>query len=1290
MMKLEKTLIELMALVGALSAQAIEVGETITWTNTGKGLTAAYGGYSAQSLALPATAELPAGSVVKIKKITLAQDRAFAPDGTPYNYYVIEGLGADGTSKQASDQVVRGEGDPLCGTSGHVNIVYNYSTAPEVVVGKGYTAYLRSGASGTAKNQTQRMCVFLTKDASSSAIDTTNGSYEYAAAYVIEAEVVSVATAAKPAKTIAINFNATAKDNNEAGGNDAWKLADSEEVSVLDWTIPGAAWLQVVDKDNESGIAVPKQWVPGSGTTDLTGVTVTWSSNNNYMRREASTPYIMGYLDDGGNHAQVTVSGIPYKAYDVTIVHATDTENRKFSPVTVNGVKYTYKNGVVETTTNDADTWGASQKYVAEYGVNAVKVAKQSGTLSIVGGGSANNARGGIAAVIITEATADVIDANDVLSVSAANDLGQADIINLHLAEGAVFTIDAAPSRTYNLIATGAVTVKVAQGYTPTAADFAKLTFGDAPLATLEIATAEEDTAAAAVSPAKKFLYATTTLETSAKGNVYTAGAGSSEQRVNFTQNVDNGIMKLTGTMPYYLGQTYTGLASTVDFESVTLYATDPNAEAHGFGVGHGTYTFSGNTTLEAAKFVLSQGAAGRTSVFTMKDDSSVTVTGESNVDSNQSTIMFGHWAGPSTFTIKDRATFTSEKAQILMGKTANTQIINVEGGVMKVKGIKNSAGAGTSTLNLKGGTLELGDVGIDTYAANKTITVNVESATVIKTDAAIVPITQNITGDGAITKQGEGTLKIQNVNHGTLGAIEAGKVQFVATANEIADGKIVLKTTQSSYAEGTIEVVNESGEKLDIRVDINENVMTLSFATNTVTESSASASWTHLTGDVSVKSPTDEPMTITISTLPDGITSINVFGEVTLTFAENAVASDLPINVKPEAVLKLTTANKNPIVVSDGAQLVTVGTFATDARITSKNTMVESGVLTIAGETQLTGTITIKSGATLKLAKHEGLSNGVTLHNYGVFDLDEYNQQANSYNAQCKYYLYAGSMICGGVNGKLQTTGGYATEFYIKDSAESQNKMVVIDAKTKHALYDVNVTYVVDSGVGFKLLKASENNNIFVSGANIRGLELDCSKRVNLANNNRCLHGEVTIKSGTTLVLQGGDMIPYQATNDFVLNLYGTLECGETRQTLSAEGGNNVINLFDGARFTGTGAANGGYTSILDIFQDQLFTVSGTVTIEGPIGLRNATKLQVAPAEGATTAKLVLTQDLLGNANAKIDLQPGSQVQLPSSVDASKVVTTARGWMIASKSAAEEGQTVYRTVPKFFTISIR
>ena len=99
---------------------------------------------------------------------------------------------------------------------------------------------------------------------------------------------------------------------------------------------------------------------------------------------------------------------------------------------------------------------------------------------------------------------------------------------------------------------------------------------------------------------------------------------------------------------------------------------------------------------------------------------------------------------------------------------------------------------------------------------------------------------------------------------------------------------------------------------------------------------------------------------------------------------------------------------------------------------------------------------------------------------------------------------------------------------------------------------------------------------------------------------------------------------------------------------------------------------------------------VSGTATIDGPVGLRNATKLQVAPAEGATTAKLVLTQDLLGNANAKIDLQPGAQVQLPSSVDASKVVTTARGWMIASKSAAEEGQTVYRTVPKFFTISIR
>lgn len=529
----------------------------------------------------------------------------------------------------------------------------------------------------------------------------------------------------------------------------------------------------------------------------------------------------------------------------------------------------------------------------------------------------------------------------------------------------------------------------------------------------------------------------------------------------------------------------------------------------------------------------------------------------------------------------------------------------------------------------------------------------------------------------------------------------ENATVKVTAKGEEKADGAVVLNTAMTTI-EGLTFVVDENEvDADDIVLDSTAGTITLKLATQTVKTTSNVSEWnSSWTGVASVKN--DDPenaITLTIdAAFPTDVTTVNVFGNVNIVYADGA-SSDSTVTIVPQSdsVVSVSGIIANPITVQTGVTLTTTGATTSAGKIANSGTVeVTDGTLTLSAGS-LGGTITIRKGATIKFTEDNAIANTVVLNVYGTLDLTEATWYDSNSDGRNVLNLYAGSKIIGGNCGMVMT-GGFSNTINIKQYAEADVNYVLFDVKYHTSSYGAaySTTFAIENDnskpkVGLKITKPFQRNGtVIVSGTHIQGLELDCAKAVKLANNNRCLHGEVTIKSGTTLVLQGGDMIPYSTSNDFALNLYGTLDCGSFRQTLSAEGGNNVINLFDGARITGTGSANGGYTSILDIFQNQVFTVSGTATIDGPVGLRNATKLQVAPAEGATTAKLVLTQDLLGNANAKIDLQPGAQVQLPSSVDASKVVTTARGWMIASKSAAEEGQTVYRTVPKFFTISIR
>lgn len=195
---------------------------------------------------------------------------------------------------------------------------------------------------------------------------------------------------------IAINFN--------AAGN--YRLGEDENANILGMNIFGSTWAQFTAAAQATAQTVNAIDTATEG--QVGSANVTWRSNNTYQYADVTDKVIRGYLDDGGDHASVTITGIPFTAYDLIVVCATDEAGRQFNPVTVNEKNYRWNadNGTTESTTatGTAGTWGQSRGAYVEYGRNAIKInSLTASTLSIVGGAHANGARGGIAAVILVQ-----------------------------------------------------------------------------------------------------------------------------------------------------------------------------------------------------------------------------------------------------------------------------------------------------------------------------------------------------------------------------------------------------------------------------------------------------------------------------------------------------------------------------------------------------------------------------------------------------------------------------------------------------------------------------------------------------------------------------------------------------------------------------------------------------------------------------------------------------------------------------------------------------------------------
>lgn len=548
--------------------------------------------------------------------------------------------------------------------------------------------------------------------------------------------------------------------------------------------VPGAAWVNLNSEPN--GVVVTNLFWSGTESASMTDAySVSYSSKNTYGWPDATDGFLKTYLDDGeidGHRAQLTVAGIPFAKYSVIVYCATDEQGKKFSPVTVNGTAYTVDEGGV--TVEGATSFGASRGLVAQYATtttgNAIKIDNLSGVLTVNGGNGPDGARGGIAAIQIVK-TSDGVATVPTMTIGGegnsevnwstvenwANgnvaDSGSAKII---LQGDATLSIDQAIDLNY---------ISVEGDYTLTVKRISDTVTAkiDSLLVDKEIVLASSGIVIGNSNLPVIYSYKVEELTSSAQGNVYVAGANCNYENPAVI-NHNGGSLTLDGSAGeeasvYYLEQSHSDTFTTVVISNATVTYTNV------LGVGKANYEVAGSSQISTPSFVLSQGQPSRESNFLLKERAVVNVTGTSDVDSNQSSIMFGHWNGPSTYTIKDEAQFNAQ-SQVLVGKTGNNQTININGGTFTAKGIKASASAGgTNILNINGGTLKLGSAGITSYGSTS-ISVNVGGNATLEATAETLPVSQSVNLAQDVSLTIKGYVKFTGVVSGTGSFIADGE----------------------------------------------------------------------------------------------------------------------------------------------------------------------------------------------------------------------------------------------------------------------------------------------------------------------------------------------------------------------------------------------------------------------------------------------------------------------------------------------------------------------------------
>ena len=329
-------------------------------------------------------------------------------------------------------------------------------------------------------------------------------------------------------------------------------------------------------------------------------------------------------------------------------------------------------------------------------------------------------------------------------------------------------------------------------------------------------------------------------------GLTLTGGSGSAESYASFSPT-GGSIVFTNGT--HYLSFGHSATQTAIEFSDADVYVTN------GFLFGEATVTVGGSSRITTDRVILSQGDNGRATSLTLRDSAVLTVTSASvvNADNNTATIMFGHWNGPSTFTLGGNAQFNAAGVDVLVGLTGNNQTINIAGGVFDANGIKLSSNAtGNNSLALSGGEMRLGATGITSYGSGTMpVVVSGDAKIATKTAGTPLPITQAVSVlDGTtLTLGGGGTVEFTKLDigsnatlvltNGTKCILHGGSIAADAkftfgegTEIDIEEqsvywGSLSLNLTAGS-ATPTVKILSKGGSEISSTATKNGNALSI------------------------------------------------------------------------------------------------------------------------------------------------------------------------------------------------------------------------------------------------------------------------------------------------------------------------------------------------------------------------------------------------------------------------------------------------------------------------------
>ena len=491
-------------------------------------------------------------------------------------------------------------------------------------------------------------------------------------------------------------------------------------------------------------------------------------------------------------------------------------------------------------------------------------------------------------------------------------------------------------------------------------------------------------------------------------------GGGNADPEQAIAIEHNGGTLNLVGGT-WKLQQSHNGTATTVRMIDASVAYTDV------LGIGMANYYLGGTTAVTTPSLVISQGADGRTASLELADTSSVMVTGNTSADLNTSSVMFGHWNGPGTFTIKDSAAFTAP-GDVLVGRTRNNHTINIQGGTFTARGIKLSENAtGQNILNFNGGVLALGETGINTYSSGVTMQINIGNSPELCATAATLPIVEpvdiaagatlnltkaegveaatvtmsaDVTGEGNIHVGAGVTLKLMGPARpqGVITLAEGAKLH-VQQLNS-AEDTIALKLA-AKPAEGVLTVFDSNGNAITPATTFADGTLTikavnvLSATSEAVTSFADATKWSLNTVPTSGNIIIALDGECTVSLIGNvAVDLLTVRGQGSLTFVGEGTLTTPGIVIKEGS--RVNCALGGNLVVSRTCSLAATSTLAlstaTNASvsfaISGAGAVETAGDITFTAANTFTGGLTVKSG-TVGTANNNGLGgSGETAYN--------------------------------------------------------------------------------------------------------------------------------------------------------------------------------------------------------------------------------------------------------------------------------------------------------------------